>query len=115
MNSEIATGAERRTHGRHAIHTEVILDLADSRRLVGRTLDVGKGGMGIVADINPPYGSTFKVRVLLPTRPRGAGIFEAEVRAVNSIYTSRDGGFRIGVQFVKVSPEAEDVLNRFLP
>ncbi len=91
------------------------MSFADGGRLVARSVDIGTGGMGLVADVNPPIGSWFMVKTLLPLRPRGGVIFEAEVRVMNSIYKSQDGGFRLGVQFVDLKSEAWDVLERCLP
>jgi PilZ domain len=62
---------DRRAHERSPLRTDVLVLMADGRPLPGRTLDIGKGGMAIVIDINPATGTRFGVRARLPTRPGG--------------------------------------------
>ncbi len=106
--------AERRAYPRHPLRTHAVLILADGRQIEARTLDVGKGGMAIVSNSNPPIGSTFGIRVTLPTHPRGNAVFEARVRVANSVLDGAESGFRIGIEFLALEPAARAVLERAL-
>lgn len=105
--------SDRRAHDRHAIRTEVILDLADGRRAMGMSMDIGMGGAGVVCDLNLPEGTRLRLRLRLPGQTPGANLFDAEGAVVNSILARREGGFRLGVQFDPLSPQAEAVLKAF--
>lgn len=104
--------AERRVHPRHPLRTQAFVVLGDGRQFEARTLDIGQGGMAIVAGINPPAGSTFSVRVTLPIHPKGHAPFEAQVRVANCVLDGTEGGFRMGVEFQALDAQARAVLER---
>lgn len=109
-----AAKSERRAFPRHPIRTQAYIVLGDGRQLEARTLDIGKGGMGIVTSINPPVGSQFGVRMTLPVHPKGNALFEAQVRVANCVLDGAEGGFRLGLEFLALPPAAKSVLDRVL-
>ena len=107
--------SDRRAHDRYPLRTDVMLKSSDGRQFPGRSLDVGKGGMALVIDINPSPGTKFVVQARLPVRPGGSAPFEAPIVVASCVLSTGDGGFRIGVQFGTLSATAQDVLKRCLP
>lgn len=107
--------SDRRAHDRYPLRTDVMLQSADGRQFPGRSLDIGKGGMALVIDINPEPGTRFVVRARLPVRPAGSAAFEAPIAVTSCVLSTGDGGFRIGVQFGTLGAAAQDVLKRCLP
>ena len=107
--------SDRRAHDRFPLRTDVVVLAADGRQLPGRSLDIGKGGMAVVIDINPAVGTGFTVHARLPTRPSGNAAFEAQVTVASCVLATADGGFRVGLQFTGLDAKAQDVLKRFLP
>lgn len=105
---------ERRAHPRHPLRTSATIVLADGRMVDARTLDIGKGGTGVVAGINPPLGSSFGLRMSLPVHPKGNALFEAQVRVANCVLDGVEGGFRLGLEFLALTPQARSVLERAL-
>lgn len=107
--------SDRRGHQRHAFHTDAVLTLPDGRALVAQTLDVGMGGAAVVTDINPPIGFELTIRMSMPARPKGSKVFEARASVANCILAGGDGGFRVGLQFKPLTPEAVLALKGLLP
>jgi len=79
-----------------------------------RTTDISVEGLGIVASANPRNGTSFKIQVALPTRPKGTMTFEASVRVVDSILAADQDGFRIGLMFISIAPEIEAAIREFV-
>jgi PilZ domain len=107
--------SDRRAHDRYPLHTDIALLASDGRQFPGRMLDIGKGGMAVVIDINPAVGTRYAVQARLPTRPAGNAAFEAQVTVASCVLATGDGGFRVGLQFAGLSATAQDVLKRCLP
>lgn len=107
--------SERRAHDRHPLRTSATLQFASGPPQAARTLDIGRGGMGIVAGLNPPLGTELEVRLRLPVRPKGNAELVARARVVNSVLAGSEDGFRLGLQFSAMDAEAKSVLARFLP
>lgn len=107
--------SDRRSSDRHPFRTAAVLALPDGRTVQGRTLDLGKGGAGVVVDFNLPVGTTVKVRMNLPARPSGNAVFEARATVANCTLAGSDGGFRLGLQFDTLGDAALAALKGALP
>jgi PilZ domain len=115
MNLPKTVIADRRGHDRHPFRTSALLILPDGRAVPARTLDIGKGGAGVVTDINPAIDSELTVRMSLPARPSGSAVFEARATVVNCSLTGSEGGFRIGLQFGTLPAPALAALQGAIP
>ncbi len=115
MNLPRANLSDRRAHDRHPFRTSARLVLADGRELPARTLDLGKGGTGVVADINLAVGTALKVRMRLPARPSGSAAFEALATVANCALAGSEGGFRIGLEFVSLDAASLAAIKGALP
>ncbi len=109
------SGSERRTHDRHTFRTAAVLALPDGTALQARTLDLGKGGAGLVTDVPVAVNAAVTVRMNLPARPAGSAPFEARATVVNCSLAGSVGGFRIGLQFGPLSASAVAALGGVLP
>lgn len=107
--------SDRRAHDRFPLRTDVAVRLPDGRQIAGRTLDVGKGGMAIVIDVNPTPGTAFVLRTRLPLRAGGSATFEAPATVASCVLATADGGFRVGLQFGTLAVPAQAALKGFLP
>lgn len=107
--------SDRRTHDRHPFRTTAVVVLPDGRSVPGRTLDLGKGGAGVVVDFNLPVDTAVTVHLKLPARPSGSAAFDARATVVNCTLAGSDGGFRIGLQFAPLSDAAMAALKGALP
>ncbi|HQC81334.1 MAG TPA: PilZ domain-containing protein [Accumulibacter sp.] len=113
-SSEIPAMPERRANQRLLLRTQAFVLLPDGRVVATRTLNISKGGIGLIADFNPAVGSAFSLRVNLPLRPTGKALFEARVQVANSVFDGAEGGFRLGLQFLGLDPTAAALLGRCL-
>jgi hypothetical protein len=97
-------GANRREHDRRPLRTQATVLVARQTFLV-RTLDVSESGVGILAEVNPAIGTRFRIAFALPNK-RAGGFTEiaSDVQAMGSIFSSTDGGFRIGARFNDATP-----------
>ena len=110
----VPTISDRRAHTRHAFRTDVLVLMPGGRQGIGQALDIGRGGMAIVADINPTVGSGMAIHLTLPARPSGSAVFEARVLVANCVLDGAEGGFRIGLQFLALEPAVKLALANFL-
>lgn len=108
------SGAERREHPRRHYHGPVQFIVPHHAPLLGRIADVSVGGMGVVAAINPPPRMLCEVRFLLPMPPHGNAALDLQARVVHSVLSRCEGGFLIGLQFVKLTPEQKTLIERFI-
>jgi c-di-GMP-binding flagellar brake protein YcgR len=108
------SGVNRRKFERYPLWTTARIELSSKKVLDVRTVDVGQGGMGIIAGVNPKFGTTFKVILRLPVKPAVIEPFEVKVRVVHSVFANDHGGFKIGLQFVELDNNAESTLQGFI-
>lgn len=106
--------SEKRIHKRITLRTSATILLPDKKTIKVRTLDIGSGGMAIVADGNPNQGVIFNIQMILPLHTGIPPIFEATVRVAHSVLSGQEGGFKIGLQFVELNDSAELALNQFI-
>jgi len=106
VNLPQAPSADRRSHDRQPLRTAATLGLPDGRAVPARTLDIGKGGAGVVCDLNIPVGTLLAIVMRLPARPAGSALFEASATAASCTLAASDGGFRLGLQFSPLSAAA---------
>lgn len=106
--------SEKRTHERVTLRTQATILLSDKKTIKVRTLDIALGGMAVVADGNPNPGVIFNIQLTLPLREDTPTLFEAKVRVAHSVLSGKEGGFKIGLQFIELSNAAESVLEQFL-
>lgn len=108
-----ASVENRRATDRFPLRTKVLLVVGDDQRIEGRTLDIGKGGMGVVCDWNLPFGTDLVLRLGLPTRT-GACQMVVQARVVNVTLAGSVGGFRLGLQFVNADAGTLSAIDQFL-
>lgn len=108
------SGADRRITERRLLRTNATVILGASHAFTVRTIDVSTGGMGIVAQANPRPGTMLAIRFVLPLRPTGQMQFEAKARVVHSVFSSSEAGFKVGLSFVDLTPDAAAGVASFL-
>lgn len=107
--------SEKRTHERVALRTQATILLPDRKTIKVRTLDIALGGMAIVADGNPNSGVVFNIQLTLPLRAdTPPALFETKVRVAHSVLSGKEGGFKIGLQFIELSDVTRSMLEQFL-
>jgi c-di-GMP-binding flagellar brake protein YcgR len=82
--------------------------------VVVRTYDISEGGLGIVTDASPPYGTNLSVRVRIPAGDAIPMELDARVTVARSVLSSDESGFKVGLQFVSLEPAARAAIRRFL-
>lgn len=90
------------------------VSLAGQQRFAVRTLDVGPGGLGIVAAANPKPGTGFEVEFVLPGKSRSPVPVKTSVRVIHSVFSSAEDGFKIGLSFVRLPPEVAQAISAFM-
>lgn len=114
MSLSTAHISDRRAHDRHPIRTAAVLTLPGGHLSPARSLDIGKGGAGVVCDLNVPVGTVVQIRMSLPARPVGSALFESQATVKSSTLASSDGGFRLGLEFGPLSLAATAALKGLL-
>lgn len=114
MNNPAVVSAERRQHVRKPLHGLAYVMLAGHPPIAVRTLEIGPGGIAIVAAANPPPKMNARLRLNLPTRSRGLVTVELAVTVLHSVLSRRENGFKVGLQFVDVPAPAQQAITAFL-
>lgn len=105
--------SERRAHDRRPLRIVAHVLLPNDQAFEVRTLDIGAGGMGILASANPKPGTSFAIQFTLPAKAgHQAAPLQLKVKVANSILDH--GGFKIGLQFLALDAGTERVLRHFL-
>ncbi len=104
---------ERRSYQRKTLRCKVLLRV-DERILSTHSIDISSGGMSVICDINLPPRKNGEVYFYMPITAFESEPFRAEVTLTNSAYSHSDGGFRIGLNFRKMSQRALTTLTSFL-
>lgn len=110
---------ESRKHLRHSRQLRAAIICEGSGKPVkayGKTLDVSASGASIVTDCN--LANLQPVTVCLLIHPgdqiNPPVIVEARSRIVFSIFSGRQGGFRISVEFVKIEGDGAKILQKMM-
>lgn len=109
-----AAEPERRIAERKTLRIRATIILGQTQAFEVRTLDMSVGGMGIVAQANPRPGTLMAIRFMLPIKPTGYHPFEAKAKVAHSVYSASEQGFKIGLSFVDIAPEAAAAAQRFI-
>ena len=115
MNELNTSPSDRRAHRRYPFRVSGAMKLPGGRVVTFRTLDLGSGGAGVVCDVNVQVGTQIVLRMMLPARPAGSSPFEASALVANCTFSANDGGFRIGLDFGELEPQAASALRGALP
>ncbi len=102
-----AGGPEQRRSPRWQIKTAARLVVLNSNQVAeARTLDISSGGLSIIADFSLKVGTLLQVSLLLPPKVKDAVPLSARAEVMNCVFDGRNGGFRIGMQFVDIDATA---------
>ena len=99
-----ADGAERRQSIRRPLRGFAEVTFAGQSASKARMVDISVTGMGIVAAFNPASKTPCLVRCTLHTKPRQTQ-FDLKAVVAYSVFSSREGNFRVGLLFANLSAE----------
>jgi c-di-GMP-binding flagellar brake protein YcgR len=79
-----------------------------------RTVDLSASGIALVSTINPAIGCRCRVRFAIPTREGVSLTIDVMARVVRASFSGAEDGFRVGIEFDTLEPEAKRALKRFV-
>ena len=101
-------------HWRSAI---TVIGAGGAETLQCKTNDISVGGVSVICPRNIFPGVELTVYLLIdpgsPTHPQV--IFEAQGKVMNTVLSSQQGGFRVGIQFTKYARDSQQLLKKHLP
>lgn len=110
---------ENRRTQRHARRLRAVIicdENGKSAKTHGRTHDISTSGVSVISDYN--LLSSHPITLCLLISPgdqiHPPVIFEAKSKIVSSVLSRQQGGFRIGIEFLKIQGDGAQVLHRFL-
>ena len=106
---------ESRSHPRFSINLPIEYWPVDSfESHTGRTANVSENGLLIYVPEQIKTGKTLRLKIFFSTRLK-MDFIEALVEVVwRDAYWGKDGGYRIGIKYVGISPEDMSKLKSFL-
>ena len=114
LMSLTSTPQNKRQHERRILRATAVLLLPGQPALEVRTSDISLGGLGIVAGANPPPNLICRLSVPLPLTYGGARRIEVVAKVAHSVFSSRDGGFKVGLVFQNPSADALSAITDYL-
>ncbi len=101
-----APGPERRRAVRHAVHGAAPAGLMTSSSV--RIVDISAGGVLVASPRSAPIGTRGRLSLNLAGSP-----FSADVVIRRVVAATGQGGFRLGMMFVDITPEQRLTIERF--
>lgn len=105
---------EKRRYERCMLRTKATIILSSGQEIEVPTIDISRGGVGIIASVNPPMGAQFNFRVPLMLKPKGLVLVESHVIVMHSILAGSAGGFKVGLQFVALNESLKSAIDAFI-
>ena len=105
---------EKRQHDRLSMRSTALLLLPNRAQVAVRTTDISRVGIGLAASANPPEGLVVQLRVQVPQRPAGYKDIDVQAKVVHSVFSRREGDFRVGLLFLNPSSQALSVIVDYL-
>lgn len=111
------SAANQRTDKRAHAHFPYVLIMknADGKdvKLSGYTDDISAGGVSVVSSASIPLQTMVAVRIEMACNGRYDNIV-ATGKCVHQAFSAKLGGFRYGVQFVKINDDYKKVIERYV-
>lgn len=105
---------DRRQNERKPLRTTSYLRLPGARPVAVRSVDIGIGGISVIAAANPPAKTSCVIRVGLPAGALGIKLVEVQASVLHSVFSGREDGFKVGLNFVSLSAEARQAISSYL-
>lgn len=113
MAEVILTGAERRTAERKYLRCRVQVLVPGVGRREARATDISTGGMGILADYVLKGGIWLRVGFSLHQGDGSAMLIDLNACVMHCVL-SRDGGYKIGLQYKDVTTAQQQFIERYI-
>ena len=110
---KISSLADRRQQGRRALRGTAYLLLPGREPLAVRMLDVSIAGVSIAAAANAPPNASCGVRFSVPSGLESVQI-ETQVTVNHSVFSRTEDGFRIGLQFKRLTDSQANAIKKFV-
>jgi len=108
----ISSLAERRQQGRRALRGTAYLLLPGREPLAVRMLDISIAGVSIAAAANAPPNASCGIRFSVPSGGESVQI-ETQVVVNHSVFSRTEDGFRIGLQFKRLTDSQASAIKKF--
>jgi PilZ domain len=105
---------ERRHQHRRPFQSSTLLRLPSQQLVQVRTLDIGLGGVGLVAAQHFLSAAGCELRLLLPVNFKAPTMLVVQAAINSSVYRAIDGGFKIGLHFNGLTPEQTVLIEQFI-
>ena len=107
LTDPVDAATQRRAHERRPLHAPAKLMLTGKRIVDVRTVNLSAGGVALIAPENLPIGTACEIRLELPTKEAGKFTLYLGVLVMNTVFSSREDGFKTGLKFTH--PNAEQL------
>ncbi|MFA6310027.1 MAG: PilZ domain-containing protein [Sterolibacterium sp.] len=110
---------DHRHSQRHARRLRAVIICDETGRPAkthGKTHDISTSGVSIISDYSllSPHPITVCLLISPGDQIHPPVIFEAKSKIVSCVLSRQQGGFRIGVEFLKIAGDGAQVLHKFL-
>lgn len=105
---------DKRLEDRRSLRVSATVMVSPTQSFEVRTMDISSGGMAICAAANPRTGTQFDISFQIPNKTQGSTPVQVRVRVAYSVLSRDQDGFKIGLQFVHLSPDSATTIGRYI-
>jgi hypothetical protein len=106
-------GPERRRGDRKVFRGAAQLLLPSRELIQVRTIDIGPGGIGLVAQSNLPPDIVCEIMFRAPLQSERFGMLLARGRIAYSVLSGKENGFLVGFQFTDIPAPALALIKHY--
>ena len=110
---KISSVGDRRQQGRRTLRGTAYLLLPGREPLGVRMLDISIAGLSIAAAANAPPNASCGIRFSVPSGGESVQI-ETQVTVNHSVFSRTEDGFRIGLQFKRLTDAQTSAIKKFV-
>jgi len=83
----------------------------------GTTSDISSDGVSVIChrNISPNHLVTVYLLIHTGIEDNPELVFEAQGKVVNNVLSGKQGGFRLGIQFIKFIGDSKNILLKYIP
>ena len=110
---------DNRNSPRYKKHLRAVLIIEESGKrssIKGTTQDISRDGTSFISEYNIVSSNIVTIYLMLDPgdATHAPKVFEAQGNIVSSVLSPQQGGFRLGIQYTKISADNKQVLQKFM-
>ena len=87
---------------------------SDSRKLIGRVVDITTGGFQMISEEQAEAGKAYQLKIQLPEEIQGVAEIQFDTRCVRSVRDHHSKYYYSGFKFREISPDQSSIIGKLI-